>query len=145
MAVRYPDDRSRGRSTMLPFANRIRPKHLAIGLVALALTEAGREWYRPWVKANGIEDFHVADTIGNSLGTVTAVFVILGLVGKGGWSDVRLIAMVTLGLVGYELAQGPMGGAIDPHDIVATLLAGAACFGLYVLLDGLPARPRAGD
>ena len=135
-----------GQAPMSLLADRTRRVHLGIGVSALALTEAGREWYRPWVKANGIEDFHVADTLGNSLGTVTAVFLIVGLVGKGGWSDLRLIGMVTLGLVGYELAQGPMGGAIDPRDILATLLAGVACLALYVGLNGLPARtgPREG-
>ncbi len=130
---------------MPPLWSRTRLIHLGIGISALGLTEAGREWYRPWVKANDIRDFYFADTIGNSLGTVTAVFIILGLVGKGGWSDLRLIAMVTLGVVGYELAQGPMGGTIDPRDILATLLAGTLCLALYVWLNGVPTRAHPED
>lgn len=120
--------------------DRARRVNLLVGLLALGLTEAGREWYRPWVRTNGIDDFHVADTLGNTLGTITTVFVVLGLSGKGGRRDLRLIAMVVLGLIGYELAQGPMGGAIDPRDIVATLLMWPVCLGLYAWLQGWPAR-----
>ena len=72
------------------------------------------------------------------------MFVVLGLAGKGGRSDLGLIAMVTVGLVGYELAQGPVGAAVDPCDGVATLVAGAFCLGLYAALHGWPSREREG-
>lgn len=115
-------------------------KNLAVGAVGLALTEAGREVYRPWVRRERLHDWGIANTLGNSLGTLTAVFVVVGLVGKDASSDYRLIALIAVGLVGYEVLQGPMGGAIDPQDMLASLLAGVACVLLYRWLNGHPVR-----
>jgi hypothetical protein len=113
-------------------------KNLAVGIAGLAVTEAGRELYRPWVYSQGIDDWGVADTLGNSFGTLTAVFVIVGLVGKDASSDYRLIALIAGGLAVYELLQGPMGGAIDPRDIVASLVTGVVCALIYRALNRHP-------
>jgi len=43
-----------------------------IGISAYFLTEMGRSFYRSYIYANKIDHWVVADTIGNSLGTVTA-------------------------------------------------------------------------
>jgi len=124
---------------------RFRLKNLAVGAAGLAITEAGREFYRPWVYSQGIADWGIADTLGNSFGTLTAVFVIVGLVGKNDASDYRLIALIAVGLAVYELLQGPMGGAIDVWDIVASLVAGVVCVLIYRVLNGHPVsfnRPK---
>ena len=54
---------------------------LAVGLAALALTELARTYYRPFVRTRGLSDFHLADTLGNSLGTVTTVLILLAVFG----------------------------------------------------------------
>ena len=56
---------------------------LAVGLAALAVTELARTYYRPFVRTRGLSDFHLADTLGNSLGTVTTVFILLAVFGRG--------------------------------------------------------------
>jgi len=117
---------------------RFRLKNLAVGAACLAITEAGRELYRPWVYSQGIHDWGIADTLGNSFGTLTAVFIIVGLVGKDASTDYRLIALIAGGLAIYELLQGPMGGAIDPQDIVASLVAGVVCVFVYRALNRHP-------
>lgn len=105
-----------------------------IGGSALVVTELGRTFYRPYVVSHGVRDFGIADTLGNSVGTIAAVFIILCLTGKNRSGDYQYIAFLSLGLCGYELLQGPMGGAIDPKDIVATVVACGFCLGLYRLL-----------
>jgi hypothetical protein len=121
----------------------LRLKNLAVGGVAFLLTEAGREVDRPWVHGKVIDDWGIADTLGNSLGTLAAAFVISGLVGKDNSSDYRLIAMVAVGLAIHELLQGPMGGTIDPNDIVASLLFGVASGLVYRVLNRHPMVWRA--
>ncbi len=123
-----------------PVLNRFRIINGLIGATALVATELGREYYRPFIYSRGIRDYGIADTIGNSLGTITAVFVVLCVSGKNSSTDYRLIAILTLGLCVYELLQGPMGGRIDPNDIFATLISGAICAFLYRLLYGHPLR-----
>ena len=48
---------------------------LGIGISAYFVTEMARSFYRPYIYANNIDDWVIADTIGNSLGTVTAVTI----------------------------------------------------------------------
>ncbi|HPR65355.1 MAG TPA: hypothetical protein PK014_14190 [Thermoanaerobaculia bacterium] len=110
----------------------------SIGLLALLVTEAGREYYRPYIYSRHLQDFGIADTLGNSTGTVAAVFIILCLTGRNHAWDYRYISLLALGLCGYELFQGPMGGSIDPKDIVATILAGTFCLVLYRLMHRHP-------
>lgn len=109
-----------------------------VGVVAFLVTEAGREFYRPYIYSNRVDDFGIADTLGNSFGTVAAVYIVLCLTGKNTPWDYRFIVFLALGLCGYELLQGPMGGAIDPKDIVATVVAGAFCLALYRVLHRQP-------
>lgn len=57
---------------------------LSIGVTAILIYELlARPIYRPYIYNNKIYDFHVADTIGNSLGTVAAVFILIGFIGHG--------------------------------------------------------------
>ena len=95
-----------------------------IGLGALLLTEVGRHVYRPFIYARNIYDFHIADTLGNSVGTVTTVFVMLAVFGRDRTFDDGIILSCTVGLVLYEIAQPLMGNPIDPWDVGATVAAG---------------------
>ena len=110
--------------------------NLMVGVSALLLTEAARQYYRPFIYARAINDFHIADTLGNSLGTVTTVFVMLAIFGRDRAFDYGVILSVTIGLVLYEAAQPLMGRPVDPWDMVATVLAGGFCVALYRMLHG---------
>ena len=81
-----------------------------------------------------IKDFHIADTLGNSLGTFAGVFIILGILNPGGKEDYFLINTITISFVFYELAHPLLGKPIDPWDIIATVIAGGSCLLLYWLL-----------
>ena len=100
------------------------------------LTEIGRKIYRPYIYANDIFDFWIADTIGNFTGTVAIIFFDLAGVNPyykiGRW----LILFITFGLIVYELVQYILPGrnTCDWRDIVATIIAGIISFGLYELI-----------
>src|SRR5262245_16034213 len=79
--------------------------NLLIGLGAVGLYELARAYYRPYIYSQGINDFHLADTLGNSLGTVAAVFVFVALLGRDRAQDYFLIRTVTISVLVYEVAH----------------------------------------
>ena len=104
---------------------------LTIGILAFFLTEVARSFYRPYIYANDIDDWVVADTIGNSLGTVTAVFMILTMSGRGTSWDWRLVAMVIAGLIGYEMLNLVSDHPFDINDVIATVVFGGISIIVY--------------
>ena len=110
--------------------------NLAIGLSAVLIYEfLARPIYRPYIYRNNINDFHLADTIGNSLGTMATVFVLIGLIGHGRTQNIFLIKTITISVALYEFAHPLLGKAIDPWDIVATLFTGGLCVMLYKFIN----------
>jgi hypothetical protein len=107
---------------------------LLIGIGAVVIYELARAYYRPFVYSHGINDFHIADTLGNSLGTVAAVFVFASFLGRDQATHVFLIRTVTISTVVYELAHPLLGKPIDPWDILATVAAGLFSEGLHRLI-----------
>ena len=110
--------------------------NLAVGLSAVLLYEIARAYYRPYIYSRGINDFHIADTLGNSLGTIATVFVFTSLLGRDIAQDFFLIRTVTISVLVYEAAHPLLGKPVDLWDMVATVLAGICCEGLYRLLHG---------
>ena len=108
--------------------------NMAVGLSSVLLYEAARAYYRPFIYSNAINDFHIADTLGNSLGTVAVVIVFTSLLGHDGARDLFLIRTVTISVLVYELAHPLLGKSIDIWDMAVTVLAGVFCEGLYKLL-----------
>ena len=102
----------------------LRKATLLISVFAFTLTEIGRSFYRPYIYANKINDFFIADTIGNSLGTVTAIFFLLTIVGKENSKDYYLIFIVTVGLILYEGFNIFSNHPVDINDIISTILFG---------------------
>jgi hypothetical protein len=109
--------------------------YFVIGMAALLFYEfVARPYYRPYIYQNNINDFHIADTIGNSLGTIATVFGFLFLLGGEKNRDLFLIKTVTISLVVYELSQPLLGKPIDPWDIAASLLTGVFCLILHQIV-----------
>lgn len=122
---------------------RVRVLHLAIGLSATAVYEfLARPIYRPYIYQHNINDFHIADTIGNSLGTVATVFVWIGLLGQGRSQHLFMIKMITLSVALYEVGHPLLGKPIDPWDIAATLFTGGLCLFLYKVIHPGPEDPN---
>jgi hypothetical protein len=113
------------------FHSKRRMINMAIGLSAVVLCEVARAYYRPFIYSNQINDFHIADTLGNSLGTVGTVFVFLSLLGRTHVQDHFLIRTVVISLLVYELAHPLLGKPVDPWDLVATIITGFLCEWLY--------------
>lgn len=106
-----------------------------IGIAALLIYElAGRPYYRPWVYANSINDFHIADTLGNSLGTIAAIFIPLAILTNGPKHGLPLIKLLTTSIVIYEIAQPLLGKPIDLWDIAASILTGLLSYGLFSVI-----------
>jgi hypothetical protein len=115
--------------------------NLSIGVTALLTLEfIARPIYRPYIYRNNINDFHLADTIGNSLGTVAEVFLIIGLIGQGRIHHLFLIKTIIISVILYEIAQPLLGKPIDPWDIIATFLTGGLCLIFYKFI-----HPMTGD
>ncbi len=115
---------------------RLRGMNLLLGLGALVLTEVGRHVYRPFIYRRGIDDFHIADTLGNSLGTVATIFVLLAVFGRDRKADDRIILSATVGAVLFELGSPLLGKPIDPWDVAATVIAGGLSWFLARSLHG---------
>lgn len=109
--------------------------NLSIGLSAVLIYEfIARPLYRPYIYQNNINDYHIADTIGNSLGTIATVFVLIGLIGQGRTQHLFLIKTITVSVALYELAHPLLGKPIDPWDVLATFITGGFCWMLYMVI-----------
>ena len=108
---------------------RYRLVHFSIALAACVLYEtAGLQWYRPYIYQKGIYDFHIADTLGNSLGTIALIFALIGVFTTRPSQRLPLIMIGTLGNIVLELAHPLLGKPADMWDIAATLVAGCVCY-----------------
>ena len=107
---------------------------LFIGITAYSITELGRSFYRPYIYANKIDDYFVADTIGNSFGTLTAVFMILTLSGKGTNKDWNIVFIIIAGLLVYELLNLTGKTSVDINDMIATIIFGIISVLIYSFL-----------
>ena len=106
--------------------------NFSIGLTALLILEfIARPYYRPYIYSHHINDFHIADTLGNSLGTVATIFIPIALLTNDGKFGLVLIKLLTISVIIYEIGHPLLGKPIDPWDIVATILTGTACFLLF--------------
>ena len=111
--------------------------NLSIGISALLIYEfIGRPYYRPYIYSSQIYDFHIADTLGNSLGTIATIFILASLLSSEVSNGKFLIKIITLSVVLYEIAHPLLGKPIDIWDIVATLLAGTLSFLIVHYLFG---------
>jgi len=105
-----------------------------IGISAFFLTEMARSFYRPYIYQYNIFDFYIADTIGNSLGTITAIFMILTLTGKEKLSDLKIILILIVGLIAYEGINLTSDNPFDYRDVIATLIFGSLSLIFYLYL-----------
>lgn len=109
--------------------------NFAVGISALLIYEfIGRPIYRPYIYHNQIDDFHIADTLGNTFGTLPTIFFLIAIFSNDTKKGNFLIKLGTLSVVVYELLHPLLGKTIDVWDIVATVFAG---FMSYLIYNGM--------
>lgn len=107
--------------------------NFAIGISALLFYEfVGRPIYRPYIYNNKINDFHIADTLGNTFGTLPTIFFLIAILSNDKTKGNYLIKLGTLSVVVFELAHPLLGKSIDIWDIIATILAGLFSHLIYI-------------
>jgi hypothetical protein len=113
----------------------LRIAYLVAFVVCFITTEIGRKVYRPYIYSHHIDDWGIADSIGNSLGTLTQIFLYLGVVNATKIESYRIIGFVTLGYIAYEVLQPILPrGTFDLKDVYATLCAGVLSVILVTLI-----------
>jgi len=105
--------------------------YLATAVVWFFITEAGRFVWRPFVNANNINDFGLADSVGNWGGIVVQIFFMLAVMNSPRRKSYRVIAFVTVGYIAYEFLQPYLPkGVFDWKDVYGTLIGGVISLGL---------------
>lgn len=106
--------------------------NFSIGLAALLIYEfIGRPLYRPYIYQHKINDFHIADTLGNTFGTVPTLFFLVALLSNETTKGNYLIKLGTFGVVVFELLHPLLGKPIDISDLLATIITGSISYLVY--------------
>jgi len=106
--------------------------NFSIGIAALLIYElAGRPIYRPYIYRNKINDFHIADTLGNTFGTLPTIFFLIAIFSNETTKGNYLLKLGIFSVVVFELAHPLLGKPIDLWDILATIIAGIISYLIY--------------
>mgnify|MGYP001099847575 CR=1 FL=1 len=109
--------------------------YFVLFLFFLGLTEIGRYLYRPFIYENNINDFGIADSIGNLGGIIVQIFFGLAIFNSTKKKGIRLIAFFILGYIFYEIAQLFLPKKVfDWKDIYGTIIGGVVGLLLFLLI-----------
>ena len=110
--------------------------YFAMFLVSFGLTEIGRYVYRPFIYKNEIDDFGIADSMGNSGGIIVQIFFALTIINSTKIKGLRLISFMVVGYILYEIAQPFLPkGVFDIKDIYGTIIGGIIALLLFLLIN----------
>ena len=99
--------------------------YFVIAIIAFFITEAGRKIYRPFIYSNNIDDFGIADSIGNSGGIIVQIFFMLAILNSPRRKVYHIIGFVIIGYIIYEILQPYLPrGVFDWKDVYGTLIGG---------------------
>lgn len=106
--------------------------NFAIGISALLIYEfVGRPIYRPYIYKHKLNDFHIADTLGNTFGTMPTLFFLIAILSHETTKGNYLLQLGTFSVVIFELAHPLLGKPIDIWDIIATIATGFISYFIY--------------
>jgi hypothetical protein len=106
-----------------------------MSLFFFATTEIGRYIYRPYIYANHINDFGIADSIGNLGGILVQIFLGLAIFNSSKIKSIRLMCFFIIGYILYELVQAITPKKVfDFKDIYGTLIGGVMAMILFLLI-----------
>ena len=99
--------------------------YFVMAVIFFFLTEIGRKIYRPFIYSNNIDDYGIADSIGNSGGIIVQIFFMLAVLNSQGKKIFRVIGFIVIGYILYEILQPYFPrGVFDWKDIYGTLIGG---------------------
>ncbi|MCA4898696.1 MAG: hypothetical protein ACK514_04075 [Bacteroidota bacterium] len=111
--------------------------NFGIGIATLLIYELiGRPIYRPYIYANKINDFHIADTLGNTFGTMPTLFFLVAILSTETTKGNYVFKLGTFSIVVFELAHPLLGKPIDAWDIIATIATGFVSYRMYNRMFG---------
>jgi hypothetical protein len=123
--------------------DRVRGAFLCVSVLAFIVTELGRHVYRPYVRARAIEDFGLADSIGNLGGIVVQIFLMLAVMNPTRKQSYRIAGFLSVGYIVYEFIQPILPrGTFDWKDVIGTLIG--FCISTLILLVIWPRFPESG-
>lgn len=115
--------------------NKYKAINFTIGISTLLIYELfGRPIYRPYIYNNKINDLHLADTLGNTLGTLTTIFFLIAFLSNDRTKGNYLIKLGTFSIVVFELAHPLLGKPIDIWDIIASIISGFISYLIYNII-----------
>ena len=121
----------------------LRISYFFIFLLAIGLTELGRYVYRPFIYANNINDFGIADSMGNLGGIIVQIFFGMTILNPTRPKGLRLILLFVGGYILYEFLQPWLPkGTFDWKDVYGTFIGGIIGLLLYLGLHQLLPIPR---
>ena len=107
--------------------------YFLIAVLFFFLTEIGRNIYRPFIYSNNIDDYGIADSIGNSGGIIVQIFFMLAILNSPRKKVFHVIGFIVIGYILYEILQPYLPrGVFDWKDIYGTLIGGV--ISLLILL-----------
>ena len=120
-----------------------RVTYFLMSLFFFLITEIGRNIYRPYIYKNHIDDFGIADSIGNLGGILVQIFFGLAMFNSQLIKSIRLITFFILGYILYEIIQPILPrGVFDWQDIYGTLIGGIIAVLLLFLLHKVIKKNR---
>ena len=116
--------------------DRLRISYLVITILFFIITEMGRNIYRPFIYSNDINDYGIADSIGNSGGIVVQIFFSLLILNSQKKKVFNVVGFITIGYILYELLQPYLPrGVFDWKDIYGTLIGGVLSLIIWLTLS----------
>ena len=94
--------------------------------------------YRPYIYANDINDYGLADSMGNLGGIVVQIYFSLAVLNVSKNKGLVVIGFIVVGYILYEIVQPYLPkGVFDWKDIYGTVLGGAVSLLLWLLINWL--------
>jgi len=113
----------------------VRIVYLLVAIAWFFITETGRFVYRPYIYRNHINDFGIADSIGNLGGIIVQIFAMLTFFNPPNNKAFRVILFLVVGYIVYEIIQPYLPrGVFDWLDVYGTIIGGAIASVFYLLI-----------
>jgi len=125
-------------SNAIKTIDQFRIAYCVITIWAFLITEAGRNIYRPYIYANNINDFGIADSIGNLGGIIVQIFFVLTILNSPKLKAYSGFILMIGGYILYEVLQLYLPrGVFDLKDIYGTIIGGAFAIIIFSVLHTL--------